>query len=240
MTQPESDFLPRVLLQIDSDQHPSVFDAIVAVDSGVDHLLRHGAVSPAQVTELVHGTIFTRGPKDLKSSAIYVGGSDVSCGEALLEAVQQTFFGPMRVSVMMDSNGANTTAAAAVLSAEKHVDLHRTQATVLAATGPVGQRVVRLLASQGAVVRVGSRSAERAGRRANHCVLGRHGVDRPPACGRLGSGSLHLRGLLLREAGPVSSRLFDAHAASLGARLQAHRAHPHGFRHALALARPGA
>ena len=29
---------------------------------------------------LVHGAIFTRGPKDLKSTAIFVGGSDVSAG----------------------------------------------------------------------------------------------------------------------------------------------------------------
>jgi hypothetical protein len=152
----------RVLLQLDSDPHPSVFDAVVAVDSQVDHLLRHGSVSPDQVQELVHGTIFTRGPKELKGTAIFVGGTDVVQGEALLCAVQETFFGPMRVSVMMDSNGSNTTAAAAVLAAEKHVNLRQSRVSVLAATGPVGRRVVRLLASQGAEIQVGSRSLRRA------------------------------------------------------------------------------
>jgi hypothetical protein len=152
----------RVLLQLDSDPHPSVFDAVVAVDSQVDHLLRHGSVSPDQVQELVHGTIFTRGPKELKGTAIFVGGTDVVQGEALLRAVQETFFGPMRVSVMMDSNGSNTTAAAAVLAAEKHVNLRQSRVSVLAATGPVGRRVVRLLASQGAEIQVGSRSLRRA------------------------------------------------------------------------------
>ncbi len=153
---------PKILLQIDSDQHPSVFDSIVAIDAGVDHLLRHQGVEPTQVRDLVHGAMFTRGPGDLHNTAIFVGGSNVSAGERLLACAVDCFFGPMRVSVMMDSNGANTTAAAAVLAAEKHVDLKNATVLVLAATGPVGQRVVRLLAREGAHVRVGSRSIERA------------------------------------------------------------------------------
>ena len=40
---------PRILLQLDTDPQPSVFDAVVAVDSGVDHLLRHHAVTPQNV-----------------------------------------------------------------------------------------------------------------------------------------------------------------------------------------------
>ncbi len=73
-----------------------------------------------------------------------------------------TFFGPMRVSVMLDSNGANTTAAAAVLAAARHQPLSGTEVAVLAATGPVGSRVVRLLALEGARVKVGSRHQARA------------------------------------------------------------------------------
>ena len=68
----------------------------------------------------------------------------------------------MRVSVMLDSNGANTTAAAAVLCAEKHVPLAGATVTVLGATGSVGRRVVRLLAREGASVRVASRQLARA------------------------------------------------------------------------------
>lgn len=76
--------------------------------------------------------------------------------------VTGTFFGPVRVSVMLDANGANTTAAAAVLSAMKHVALEKTTALVLGGTGPVGQRAARLLARSGACVRVGSRKLDRA------------------------------------------------------------------------------
>jgi glutamyl-tRNA reductase len=68
----------------------------------------------------------------------------------------------MRVSVMLDANGANTTAAAAVVAAGRHLELADVQALALGATGPVGQRVVRMLASAGSKVRVASRSPERA------------------------------------------------------------------------------
>ena len=40
-------------------------------------------------SELVHGAIFTRGPKDLNRTAIFIGGSDVAAGEKLLAEVQQ-------------------------------------------------------------------------------------------------------------------------------------------------------
>ncbi|HEX7378576.1 MAG TPA: NAD(P)-dependent methylenetetrahydromethanopterin dehydrogenase [Pirellulales bacterium] len=153
---------PTILLQLDTDDQPSVFDSVVAIDAGVGHLLRHQAITAKNVRERVHGAIFTRGPGDLKNTAIFVGGSDVAAGEAVLDEIRRAFFGPLRVSVMFDPSGANTTAAAAVCAARRHLELAGATALVLAATGPVGQRVVRLLAREAAHVRVGSRSAERA------------------------------------------------------------------------------
>lgn len=152
----------RILIQLDSDKHASVFDGVVAVDSGVDHLFQYSQVSVDDVEGLVHGAMFTRGPQDLHQTAVFVGGSDVATGEALAEAATNCFFGPMRVSVMMDSNGANTTAAAAVLAAAREMNLNGVEALVLAGTGPVGLRAGRLLATQGARVKLGSRSLERA------------------------------------------------------------------------------
>lgn len=152
---------PRVLIQLDSDAHPSVFDAVVAIDSGVDHLLQYGQVTTEDVRDLVHGAMFTRGPDQLSSTAIFIGGSDVSVGDALAAEVSQAFFGPIRVSVMLDGNGSNTTAAAAVLCAARHIDLATVDALVLG-TGPVGQRVARLLVSAGGKVRLGSRNASHA------------------------------------------------------------------------------
>ena len=150
-----------ILVQLDTDAAPSVFDRVVAVDSGAQHVFSYGGVTPQNATPLVHGCIFTRGPKDLHRTAIFVGGSDVAAGEALVAAVKAAL-NPFTVSVMLDSNGANTTAAAAVRAAGRHLDLSSAKSLVLGATGPVGQRVVRLLAKQGGHVRVGSRQKEKA------------------------------------------------------------------------------
>ena len=155
--------MPRqILIQFDCDDQPSTFDAVVAVDAGADVLLRHGNVSLGNVAGLVHGAIFTRGGRELASTAIFIGGSDVAVAEAVRDRVVGTFFGPMRVSVMLDPSGANSTAAAAVVAAARHVGLAGTRALVLGGTGPVGQRVGRLLARKGAAVSLASRSVERA------------------------------------------------------------------------------
>src|SRR2546430_2193205 len=154
----------KILIQIDSDPQPSVFDRVVAVDAGADEVFSYGGVRPEQVRDLVHGAIFTRGPKDLKSTAIFIGGSDVAAGERLLEEVRRHMlpqFG-LRVSVLLDANGANTTAAAAVRAASRHLQLNGAPGLGLGGTGPVGQRMAWLMARQGAEVRLASRQRVRA------------------------------------------------------------------------------
>jgi len=154
----------KILIQLDSDAQPSVFDRVVAIDAGADEVFSYGGVKPEQVRDLVHGAIFTRGPKDLKRTALFIGGSDVAAGEQLLAEARRHMipqFG-LRVSVLLDANGANTTAAAAVRAAARHLELSATKAVVLGGTGPVGQRVARLLARERAEVRVGSRQQARA------------------------------------------------------------------------------
>jgi hypothetical protein len=154
----------KILIQLDSDPQPSVFDRVVAIDAGADEVFSYGGVKAEQVRDMVHGAIFTRGPKDLKNTALFIGGSDVTAGEGLLqEACRHMLpqFG-LRVSVLLDANGANTTAAAAVRVAAGHLELAITAALVLGGTGPVGQRVALLLAQAGAEVRIGSRQQGRA------------------------------------------------------------------------------
>ncbi len=106
--------------------------------------------------------MFTRSPAELKNTAIFIGGSSVTAGQALLKAVCDSFFGPIRCSVMFDGNGSNTTAAAAVLSAHKHVPLPGSRSVVLGGTGPVGSRIARLVAGQGGHVSIVSREAAKA------------------------------------------------------------------------------
>ncbi len=152
----------RILLQLDTDTHASVFDSVVATDAGAEVLLRHGNVEPTDVRDLVYGLMFTRGGADLASSAVFVGGGDIDAADAVMQQVLDTFFGPVRVSVMADPSGANTTAAAAVGLAGKHLNLADAKLAVLGSTGPVGRRVVRLLAKCRTETLAVSRSIDRA------------------------------------------------------------------------------
>ena len=162
--------MKKLLFQLDTDPSPSTFDAVVAYDGGADHLVSLAGMTPDSCGAAVEGVIHTRGPARKKNSAIFVGGSDLAAGEALLAAVRRHFFGGFRVSVMLDSNGANTTAAAAVAlmlaeyggSDDTPTPLGGQSATVLAGTGPVGQRIAGLLGRAGAAVRLSSRSLDRA------------------------------------------------------------------------------
>lgn len=151
----------RLLVQLDGDRLPSAFDRIVASDAGADDVLSYGAVAEADVQGLVHGAIFTRGQKDLKNTALFVGGSSMPAAERLLEAARKAFFGPFRVSVMLDANGSNTTAAAAVVKLVRAAggDVRGWRVAVLAGTGPVGMRAAGLLLRLGAEVRITSREA---------------------------------------------------------------------------------
>ena len=155
--------MKKLLFQLDTDTHPAVFDTVVAYDGGADHVIGHGGVTPDNVRALVEGAIFTRAPKEKHNTALFIGGSDMAAGEQLLEAVERVFFADFRVSVMLDSNGSNTTAAAAVARLAKSGGIRDKKAVILAGTGPVGQRAAVMLAKEGAAeVVISSRRLERA------------------------------------------------------------------------------
>jgi hypothetical protein len=145
----------KILLQLDTDEHPSPFDAIVAHDADVDVLLSHGGVKPDETRALVQDAFFTRGPDALKNTAIWVGGKDVATGEQIFAQVQKAFFGPFHVSVMLDSNGCNTTAATTIARIAKARSLDGNRAVVLG-LGAVGLRSATLLAQEGCEVAVAS------------------------------------------------------------------------------------
>jgi hypothetical protein len=141
----------KVLIQLDTDEHPSPFDAIVAHDAGVDVLLSYGGVTPERVRGLVQGAFFTRGLDDMATMAVWVGGSDVAMGEKVLAEVQEAYFGPFRVSTMLDSNGCNTTGGTAVAQLVRERDVSGRR-VVIVGLGPVGLRSAVLLRGEGCEV----------------------------------------------------------------------------------------
>ena len=136
--------MKKLLYQFDTDEHPSVFDNVVCNDGGADHVVGYGGVHPHNVGAMVDG-------------AIFIGGSNMAEGEALFKAVKKKFFGNFRVSVMLDSNGSNTTAAACVAWLANGRSLQGKKAVILAGTGPVGTRAAVMLASEGVSVTLTSR-----------------------------------------------------------------------------------
>lgn len=167
--------MKKLLFLFDTDPYASVFDTVVGYDGGADHVTGYGNVTPDNVGALVDGTIYTRGGKDKQNTAIFVGGGDMAKGEALFEAVKSCFFGPFRVSIMLDPNGSNTTAAAGVALLAKGKTLKGKKAVVLAGTGPVGMRAAAFLAGEGADVTLTSRSQQRA-ENAARAIEARFGV----------------------------------------------------------------
>jgi hypothetical protein len=152
--------MKKLLYQLDTDPLPAVFDNVVGYDGGADHVTAYGAVTAGNVGPLVEGAIFTRSPKDKKNTAIFIGGGNMAQGEALLAAVQKKFFAKFRVSVMLDCNGSNTTAAAAVARLAHNRSLTGKRTVILGGTGPVGQRAAALLAHEGAAVTITGRKLE--------------------------------------------------------------------------------
>jgi hypothetical protein len=154
--------MKKLLLHLDTDSVASTFDQVVAYDAGVDNILSRAAITPDNVTGFVHGMMFTRGGKNLKNSAIFIGGSDVDASDKVGEAVKNIFFGPVRVSVMLDPNGSNTTAAAVARKVMTNYDVTGKHIAILG-SGPVGQRAALYFIKEGAAkVTLTSRSLKRA------------------------------------------------------------------------------
>ena len=147
--------MKKILIQLDSDKFASTFDSIVAQDAGVDAVLSYGSITPADIRSLIQGTIFTRGVQDLKTLAVWIGGSDVDMGEQILAEARLSFFGPFQISLMLDSNGCNTTASTAIAKLARQMDLKERNALVIG-YGPVGLRAAVLLAGEGCRVRLSS------------------------------------------------------------------------------------
>src|SRR5256886_13168460 len=104
----------KLLLQLDSSRLPSAFDQVVAYDAGADEIMSYGGVTESDIRDLIYGCLFTRGPKDLKNTAVWIGGTNMTAGEQLLAMAVDAMFGPVRGLIMLGSQGADTTPGGAV------------------------------------------------------------------------------------------------------------------------------
>ncbi|MCS7233684.1 MAG: methylenetetrahydromethanopterin dehydrogenase [Synergistetes bacterium] len=144
----------KIFLFITSEKHPSPFDIFVMYDAGADAVLSYGNVLPEEVSKLVIDTMFSRGPKGIKNTAILIGGNTINEGKRLLEEVKKTLFAPFEISFAFDPRGACTTGAAIVALVKKFFELKLGEnlegktASILAGGGNIGSMTSYILASQ--------------------------------------------------------------------------------------------
>ncbi len=167
--------VPRILIHLDHNPHPRVFDQIMSVDGGADHILAHGDVDPQDVPLLVSGALYSRPLAELSRTAILVTGTNDRVVEEMVRQARRAFFGRYRVSIMSECKGGNAVAGAAVARMRGVIGLEAAPSVVIGG-GPVGARLAGLLAVEGARVRLSVFDAEEAEERARF-VRSAFGVD---------------------------------------------------------------
>ncbi len=174
---------PYILHMFTPGRQISPFDVNMAADAGYQIIVPYSDVGLDAVAAMTQDTIFSRGPKGVARTAIFIGGRDVLLAADMLERAQAAMVKPFVVSLLADPSGAYTTAAAMVACVD--ATLLRTQGAglpgrrllVLGGTGPVG-RVAGVIAAQaGARVQLSSRSGAAAAEAAARQTGARFGVS---------------------------------------------------------------
>ena len=174
---------PYILHMFTPGRQMSPFDVNMAADAGYQVITPYTDVGVDAVTALTQDAIFSRGPKGVARTGIFVGGRDALLAADMLERAKAAMFKPFVVSLMADPSGAYTTAAAMVACVEaallrQHgLGLSGQEVLVLGGTGPVGRIAAVLAAQVGAVVRIASHSGLEVARKAALDTGSRFGVS---------------------------------------------------------------
>ena len=173
---------PYILHMFTPGRQMSPFDVNMAADAGYQIIVPYSEVGLDGVAAMTQDTIFSRGPKGVARTGIFIGGRDVLLAADMLERAKAAMVKPFVVSLMADPSGAFTTAAAmvacvdAALLRARGAGLQGRRVVVLGGTGPVG-RVAGVIAAQaGARVQLSSRSGAAAAEEAAHRTGTRFGV----------------------------------------------------------------
>lgn len=164
-----------ILHMLTTAKNLSPFDVNMAMDAGWVAAIPYINVEPSEVKGLIQDVIFSRSPKGLKNTAIFIGGRDTKQARDMLKTAKNSMFAPFEVSVFADPSGAFTTAAGMVAAVEDELatkfntTLEGKNLLALGGTGPVGQAAAVLAAQAGANVRIIGRQLDKAQRVADLC-----------------------------------------------------------------------
>ncbi|HNA29146.1 MAG TPA: methylenetetrahydromethanopterin dehydrogenase [Thiobacillaceae bacterium] len=151
---------PTILHFATPGSRVSPFDVNMAYDAGWDAVVPYGGVGLEDMAGFTQDAIFSRGPKGVKRTGIFIGGRDALLASDMLEMARKAMVPPFEVSVFADPSGAYTTAAAmvakveAVLARQHGLSLSGRRVVVFGGTGPVGMVAAALAAQAGAEVTI--------------------------------------------------------------------------------------
>lgn len=166
---------PYILHMFTAAKNLSPFDVNMALDAGWTHAIPYLNVELAEIMSLVQDAIFSRGPKAVKRTGIFIGGRETEVAMAMLKRTQESMVPPFQISAFADPSGAFTTAAGMVAAVERRLakafntTLEGKTVLALGGTGPVGQAAAVLASKAGAKVRIIGRQLDKAQRVAELC-----------------------------------------------------------------------
>lgn len=166
---------PFILHMLTTAKNLSPFDVNMAMDAGWLSAVPYINVEPSEIRGLVQDVIFSRSPKGLQKTGIFIGGRDTKQAMDMLKTAKNSMVPPFEVSVFADPSGAFTTAAGMVAAVERELQnkfnttLVGLNVLALGGTGPVGQAAAVLAAQAGAKVRIIGRQLDRAQNIADLC-----------------------------------------------------------------------
>ncbi|MGH8777989.1 NAD(P)-dependent methylenetetrahydromethanopterin dehydrogenase [Paraburkholderia sp.] len=153
---------PYILHMFTATPQMSPFDVNMAADAGYQVIVPYCNVDAGMVANLTQDAIFSRGPKGVSRTGIFIGGRDVMLAADMLDIARKAMVPPFEVSVFADPSGSYTTAAALVALVERHlvkehgVELGGKRVLILGGTGAVGRVAAAMAASRGADVAIAS------------------------------------------------------------------------------------
>jgi methylene-tetrahydromethanopterin dehydrogenase len=178
---------PYILHMFTPGRQMSPFDINMAADAGYQLVVPYAEVGLDAIAGLTQDTIFSRGPKGVARTGIFIGGRDALLAADMLERAKAAMVKPFVVSLMADPSGAYTTAAAMVACVEAALkrrggELAGQRVVILGGTGPVGRIAAVIAASAGAEVLISSRNGIDVAEKAAADTAGRfkvtlHGVS---------------------------------------------------------------
>ena len=153
---------PYILHMFTPGAQMSPFDVNMAADAGYQILTPYCGIGLEAVTGLTQDAIFSRGPKGVARTGIFIGGRDVLLAADMLERAKKAMVPPFVVSLFADPSGSYTTAAGLVAATEAALrqhhgtDLSGKRVLLLGGTGTVGRIAAVLCAQLGATARLSS------------------------------------------------------------------------------------